>query len=87
MGRLIFGDNQKQIERAKKMGISDLNKKYTTEEMAKGDVIFACAGVTDGYMLEGVKKCQKNNQIFVNSLIMDSAAKKVLRTSSQYLSF
>ena len=73
MGRLIFGDNQKQIERAKKMGIVDLNKKYTAEEMAKGDVIFACGGVTDGYLLNGVKKC--SGKIFVNSLIMDSAAK------------
>lgn len=85
-GRLIFGDNQKQTERAKKMGISDLTKKYSAEEMARGDVIFACAGVTDGYMLQGVKKCTKNNKIFVNSLIMDSAARKVLRTTSEYFS-
>ncbi len=83
MGRLIFGDNQKQIERAKKMGIVDLNKKYTAEEMAKGDVIFACGGVTDGYLLNGVKKC--SGKIFVNSLIMDSAAKKVIKTTSEYL--
>jgi fructose-1,6-bisphosphatase II / sedoheptulose-1,7-bisphosphatase len=83
MGRLIFGDNQKQIERAKKMGISDLNKKYTSEEMAQGEVIFACGGVTDGYLLNGVKKC--SGKIFVNSLIMDSAAKKVIKTSSEYL--
>ncbi len=83
MGRLIFGDNQKQIERAKKMGITDLNKKYTAEEMAKGDVIFACAGVTDGYMLQGVSKC--HGKIFVNSILMDSAAKKVAKTLSEYL--
>lgn len=81
MGRLIFGDNHKQIERAKKMGITDLNKKYRAEDMAKGDVIFACAGVTDGYMLSGVKKNQ--NRIFVNSLIMDSSAKKVIKTTSE----
>ena len=85
MGRLIFGDNQKQIERAKKMGIADLNKKYTAEEMARGDVIFACAGVTDGYMLSGIKKSH-SGKIFVNSLIMDSAAKKVINTKSEYLS-
>lgn len=84
MGRLIFGDNQKQIERAKKMGISDLNKKYTANDMASGDVIFACAGVTDGYMLNGIKKC--SGRIYVNSLIMDSAAKKVIRTNSEILS-
>jgi fructose-1,6-bisphosphatase II / sedoheptulose-1,7-bisphosphatase len=83
MGRLIFGDNQKQIERAKKMGISDLNKKYTALEMAKGDVIFACAGVTDGYMLKGIKKTA--GKIFVNSLVMDSAAKKVIKTHSEIL--
>ena len=83
MGRLIFNDNKKQIERAKKMGIKDLNKKYTTEEMAKGDVIFACAGVTDGYMLKGVHK--KDNKIFVNSLLMDSCNKKVTKTLSKYL--
>ncbi len=83
MGRLIFGGNQKQIERAKKMGISDLNKKYTANEMARGDVIFACAGVTDGYLLNGIKKC--SGKIFVNSLIMDSAAKRVLRTNSEFL--
>jgi fructose-1,6-bisphosphatase II / sedoheptulose-1,7-bisphosphatase len=84
MGRLIFGDNKKQIERAKKMGIKDLNKKYLANEMAKGDVIFACAGVTDGYMLRGVKKCKTSQKIFVNSLLMDSGAKKVTTTFSEY---
>lgn len=83
MGRLIFGDNQKQIERAKKMGITDLNKKYTANDMARGDVIFACAGVTDGYLLNGIKKC--SSKIYVNSLIMDSAAKRVMRTNSEFL--
>ena len=85
MGRLIFGDNQKQIARAKQMGIVDLNKKYTAEEMARGDVIFACAGVTDGYMLDGVRKCKKSGKIFVYSLLMDSAAKRVIRTATEYL--
>lgn len=84
MGRLLFGTNEKQKERAKKMGIKDLSKKYTAEDMAKGDVIFACAGVTDGYMLNGIKKCKSSNKIFVNSLLMDSAAKKVITTTSQY---
>lgn len=81
MTRLIFDNNQKQILRAKKMGIKDLNKKYTAEEMARGDVIFACSGVTDGYMLKGVKK--RFNQIFVNSLIMDSKSKKVSIINSE----
>ena len=87
MGRLIFGDNQKQIDRAKKMGITDLNKKYTAEELASGDdIIFACAGVTDGYMLDGVKKCKASGQTSVNSLLMDLKAQKVTTTSSKYFS-
>ena len=53
--------------------------------MARGDVIFACAGVTDGYMLRGVRKCKKTGKIFVNSLLMDSAAKKVITTVSEIL--
>ncbi len=53
--------------------------------MARGDVIIACAGVTDGYMLDGVRKCKKSGKIFVNSLLMDSASKKVIRTASEYL--
>ncbi len=81
MGRLIFDDNQKQIERAKKMGITDLNKKYTAQEMAKGDVIFACSGVTDGYMLKGVKK--ELGKIYVNSLIMCSKSGKITKTESE----
>jgi fructose-1,6-bisphosphatase II / sedoheptulose-1,7-bisphosphatase len=87
MGRLIFDDvNNKvkegQIERAQKMGITDLNKKYTTEEMAKGDVLFIASGVTNGQLLKGVTK--NNKQITVNSLIMDSHSKSVKKIQSQY---
>ena len=83
MGRLIFHNNTKQIERAKKMGIKDINKKYLVKDMARGDVIFACAGVTDGYMLKGVKKCKKENKVYVNSLLLDSFAKKITQTTSE----
>jgi len=43
-------------ERLKKMGISDLDKVYRTEELAPGpSIIFAAAGVTDGALLKGVR--------------------------------
>ncbi len=83
MGRLIFGDNKKQIERAKKMGIIDLNKKYTVLEMAKGDVLFIASGVTDGKLLHGIRK--EKGSIFVDSLIMDSSNKSIKNIHSQYL--
>jgi fructose-1,6-bisphosphatase II / sedoheptulose-1,7-bisphosphatase len=86
MGRLIFGDNEKQIERARKMGISDLGKKYTAQDMTGGennkDIIFACAGVTDGYMVRGVKRCSQ--KLCVSSLVMDSASRKITKTTSEY---
>ncbi|WP_455478265.1 class II fructose-bisphosphatase [Bartonella sp. B10] len=53
-GRLQL-DTEEKIERAAKMGISNPNKTYTVEEMAKGDVLFSATGVTDGNMLSGVK--------------------------------
>jgi fructose-1,6-bisphosphatase II len=53
-GRLAFR-NDKEIERAKKMGIPDPNKIFALEEMAKGNVIFAATGVTSGDFLKGVR--------------------------------
>jgi fructose-1,6-bisphosphatase class II len=46
--------NEEEIERAKKMGIKDINKKFSIEELAAGDVMFAATGVTDGDYLQGV---------------------------------
>jgi fructose-1,6-bisphosphatase II len=46
--------NEHEIERAKKMGIADINKKFSIEELAAGDVMFAATGVTDGDYLQGV---------------------------------
>ena len=52
-GRLITNSDE-QKKRAAKMGVEDFDRKYTMEEMASGDVIFAATGVTDGSMLDGV---------------------------------
>jgi len=46
--------NEHEIERAKKMGIMNINKKFSIEELAAGDVMFAATGVTDGDYLQGV---------------------------------
>ncbi len=54
-GRLIFSDDDEK-QRASRMGISDFNRKYSLLDMAKGDVMFAATGVTDGAMLSGVKR-------------------------------
>ncbi|NBO18651.1 MAG: fructose-bisphosphatase class II, partial [Proteobacteria bacterium] len=54
-GRLLF-KTEEQKSRAKRMGISDLNRKYKLDDLAKGDVMFAATGVTDGSMLRGVRR-------------------------------
>ena len=53
-GRLVITRDE-QVERAHRMGISDIKRKYTMEEMATGDVLFAATGVTDGNLLQGVR--------------------------------
>ena len=52
--RLVL-NNEDEINRAKKLGINDLSKKYNIEDMVSGDVIFCATGVTDGEMLRGIK--------------------------------
>lgn len=54
-GRLLFNEDE-QRTRAQRMGIKDLNYKYRMEEMARGHVMFAATGVTDGPMLKGVHR-------------------------------
>jgi fructose-1,6-bisphosphatase II / sedoheptulose-1,7-bisphosphatase len=83
MGRLIFGNNQRQIDRAKKMGITDLNKKYTTNDMAKGDVLFAASGVTDGNLVDGIKIT--DTQIITQTLLMYSKNNTIQTITTKFL--
>ena len=53
-GRLIF-ENEDQVARARDMGITDPQRIYGLEDMARGDVMFAATGVTTGPMLRGVR--------------------------------
>lgn len=53
-GILKFRNNE-EAERAKKMGVADLNKVYQLEDLARSDVMFAATGVTFGNFLKGVQ--------------------------------
>lgn len=68
-GRLQLNTEDK-IARAAKMGVTDPNKVYSMEEMAKGDVLFAATGVTDGNLLSGVKFAK--NYIQTDTVVMRS---------------
>ncbi len=52
-GRLCFR-NPEEVSRAKKMGIQDMDKIYSMNEMANGNVMFCATGVTAGHFLDGV---------------------------------
>ncbi|MHA1189820.1 MAG: class II fructose-bisphosphatase [Alphaproteobacteria bacterium] len=54
LGRLIV-DTKEKLVRSERMGISDPHRVYSAGDMAKGDVLFAATGVTDGNMLNGVR--------------------------------
>ncbi|MDB5693834.1 MAG: glpX, partial [Alphaproteobacteria bacterium] len=66
-GRLLFR-NDAERARAAKWGVEDLNRIYDLHELARGDVIFAATGVTDGSLLDGVKR--RKSCITTESVVM-----------------
>ena len=59
-GRLLFR-NDDERKRAAKWGIEDLDRIYKLHDLASGDCIFAATGVTDGSLLDGVKRIRRPN--------------------------
>lgn len=81
-GRLLFDGEDEQKERALRMGITDLNRKYSLTEMARGEVMFAATGVTDGAMLKGVKRWAGGAS--THSIVMRSATGTVRWIEAQH---
>jgi fructose-1,6-bisphosphatase II / sedoheptulose-1,7-bisphosphatase len=73
-GRLIL-DTPDKRQAAKDIGIMDPHAKYSAEDMAHGDVLFAATGVTDGSLLKGVRFGQK--KISTSSVVMRSWSQTV----------
>ena len=78
--RLKF-NSQDEINRAKKLGINDLNKKYYLNDLASSDSMFAATGVTDGSMLKGVRI--NGTKAYTESVVMRSKSRTV-RTIKAY---
>ncbi len=81
-GRLLFR-NDDERGRARKWGITDLNKIYTRDELAKGDCIFAATGVTDGSLLKGVKRL-KGGVITTHTVVMRASTGTVRWVSGEH---
>jgi len=80
-GRLLFRNDDERA-RAKKWGIADLNRKYGLLDMAKGDVMFAATGVTDGPMLRGVRRSRAGAT--THSMVMRSKTGTVRIIEAQH---
>lgn len=83
-GRLIL-DTPEKRERASRMGIKDHERVYTMEDMAKGDVLFAATGVTDGNLLDGVRFGK--SVISTETLVMRSATQTVRTIRAEHRHF
>ena len=79
-GRLVL-DEEGRV-RAKKLGITDYDKKYNIEDMVKGDVIFCATGVTNGDLAKGVKDL--GNEYEVNSLVLHKSQKTIKSITNIY---
>jgi len=71
-GRLLFR-NDDERGRARRWGVEDLDRIYTLEDLAKGDVIFAATGVTDGSLLDGVKRL-RGGKVTTESVVMRASS-------------
>ncbi len=81
-GRLLFR-NDDERGRAARWGIDDLDRIYKLEDMARGDCIFAATGVTDGSLLDGVKR-RKGGCVETDSIVMRASSGTVRRIKGEH---
>lgn len=75
--RLVMDENQ--IERAKVLGISDINRKYNIDDMIQGDVIFSASAITDGDIVSGVKDLGDKYEVSTFALHKDFKISKKIK--------
>lgn len=80
-GRLLFR-NEEERKRAARWGITDLDRKYDLMDLASGEVMFAATGVTDGAMLDGVRRFA--HRATTHSIIMRSKTGTVRRIATEH---
>ena len=79
-GRLVLDEEEKV--RAKKLGITNFEKKYNIDDMVKGDVIFCATGVTSGDLAYGVKDL--GNEFEVNTFVLHKSQKIIKTVTNIY---
>jgi len=79
--KLIFRNDDERA-RAKRWGITNLDRIYKLEDLAQGDVIFAATGVTDGSLLQGVKR-KRGGLITTESVVMRASSGTIRRVATE----
>ena len=77
-GRFLF-HTEKDKRSAKRMGITNLLKKYELNEIVKGDTIFCATGITSGDLVSGIRT--KNNEFITETLVTHKSTglKKIIK--------
>tara|TARA_B100001057_G_scaffold187733_1_gene188509 strand:- start:157 stop:1098 length:942 start_codon:yes stop_codon:yes gene_type:complete len=79
-GRLVLDNEEKS--RAKKLGVTDFNRKYNIDDMVKGDVLFCATGVTSGDLANGVKDL--GNKFEVNTFALHKSQKTIISVTNTH---
>ena len=74
--------NDDERARAKRWGITDFGRKYAVTDMARGDVMFAATGVTNGAMLRGVRRYAHGAE--THSIVMRSKSGTVRHIKAEH---
>jgi len=80
-GRLCFTCDDER-RRCREMGIEDLDRVYTIDDLARGNVMFAATGVTDGDLLRGVRFFQGGAS--THSIVMRSRSRTVRHITAEH---
>jgi fructose-1,6-bisphosphatase II / sedoheptulose-1,7-bisphosphatase len=81
--RLVL-DTDERRRKAAAFGVSDPSRIYRVDDMARGDVIFAATGVTDGRLLSGV--VFGPDEIVTETLVMRSSTGTTRRIRAEHRS-
>jgi len=82
-GRLVFR-NDDEKKRAARCGITDLKRKYNLDDIARGDVLFAATGVTDGNLVKGVTKLP-SGEVLTETVVLHAASKTIRWVKTKHM--
>jgi fructose-1,6-bisphosphatase II / sedoheptulose-1,7-bisphosphatase len=82
--RLIL-DSDEKLKRAAQMGVSDPKRTYAVADLARGDVIVAATGVTDGALVSGVRF--HKDMIETDTVVYRSVTGTVRRVQAEHREF